>query len=78
MLRLKTAMAMPVESPEEREAKIAAVRAIYDSLSVGEDARAEIEKLTDEAMKAVDCLNPGKLRREMLARYAFALVGRTR
>ncbi len=78
MLRLKTAMAMPVGSPEEREAKIAAVRDIYDSLSVGEDARAEIEKLTDEAMKAVDCLNPGKLRREMLARYAFALVGRTR
>ena len=78
ILRLKAAMAMPVGSPEEREAKIAAVRGIYDSLSVGEDARAEIEKLTDEAMKAVDCLNPGKLRREMLARYASALVGRTR
>ena len=45
---------------------------------IGQFVKAEIEKLTDEAMKAVDCLNPGKLRREMLARYASALVGRTR
>lgn len=75
---LDKAMAMPVTDPVQRQAKIEAVRAIYDRLGVGDDARAEIERLTAEAMKAADRLNLGRVRREMLARYAGALVGRTR
>lgn len=77
-LRLKEAMAMPVDTLEQRQAKIAAVRCIYDELGVGDAAKAEIAKLTAEALHAAEGLSLGKVRFEMLRRYAESLVGRTK
>ncbi len=76
--RLKAAMNLPVETAVMRKAKIALVRGIYDELGVGEDAKAEISRLTAEALKAVEGLSLSKLRLETLKRYAESLVGRSR
>lgn len=76
--RLAEAMAMPVGTAEERQAKIAAVRGIYDELGVGEDAKKEISRLTACAMESVEKLELGKVKQEMLRRYADSLVGRTK
>jgi len=76
--RLSEAMAMPVDTPEQRQAKIAAVRGIYDELGVGDDAKAEISKLTAKGMCAAEKLNLSKVKHEMLRRYADNLVGRTK
>ena len=54
---LLKAMELPVETADEQAAKIAAVRAIYDAASVGEDARAEVRRLSDEALAAIDGLD---------------------
>lgn len=74
---LRTAMAMPVGTPEEKSAKIAAVRGIYDSLGVGESAKDEIRRLTSEALSSASEIGLNKVRYEMLRRYADSLVGRT-
>ena len=50
---LLKAMQLPVGTADERAAKIAAVRAIYDAASVGEDARAEVRRLNDKALEAI-------------------------
>ncbi len=50
---LLRAMELPVGTKDERAAKIAAVRAIYDAAGVGEDARAEVRRLSDEALAAI-------------------------
>lgn len=77
-LRLSEAMAMPVDSREQRSAKISAVRGIYDELGVGDAAKTEIARLTAGALRAVDGIHLGKVRLEMLKRYAESLVGRTK
>ena len=71
-------MAMPVETTEQKSAKIEAVKAIYDSLGVGEEAKQEIIRLNDRAM---DCiaklgLEPGKA--ALLENYAKKLIGRAK
>lgn len=75
---LLAAMDMPVETEEQRCAKVAAVKAIYDALGVGQDARDEISRLTGLAMDAVENLRVGKLRLEELRRFADSLVGRAK
>ena len=50
---LLKAMELPVGTADERAAKIAAVRAIYDATSVDADARAEVRRLSDRALGAV-------------------------
>lgn len=75
---LHRAMAMPVETPEERAAKVAAVKEIYVSLGVDQDAKAEIRRLTSLALDAASALGLSKVRFEMLRRYADSLVGRTK
>lgn len=70
------AMAMPVEAPEQRAAKISTVRAIYSRLGVGEDAQEEISRLTTLAMDSALRVNVGPVRIEMLRRFADSLVGR--
>jgi len=75
---LRTAMAMPVATEEQRKEKIAAVRGIYDVLGVGDDAKAEIRRLTSEALEAASRIGLTKVRYEMLKRYADSLVGRTK
>lgn len=72
------AFCAPASSEEEKAAKIASVKAIYDSLGVGEDARREVERYSAEAMKAVEELNLGAVRTESLRRFAEKLIGRTK
>ena len=67
---------MPVDTPEEKAAKIAAVKAIYTRLGVDEMAQNEIVSLTDDALQSIESLNLGKVRFEMLKRFADKLVGR--
>ena len=67
---------MPVDTPEEKAAKIVAVKSIYTRLGVDEMAQNEIVSLTDDALQSVESLNLGKVRFEMLKRFADKLVGR--
>ena len=80
---LLRAMELPVETADERAAKIAAVRAIYDAASVGEDARAEVRRLSDEALAAIDGLDaaiglPGTAAYGALRDFADRLVSRAK
>ena len=75
---LLEAMAMPASTDSEKEEKIARVKDIYVSLGIGEDAKAEIVRLHTRAMYSVEQLSLGKVRYEMLHRYADNLLGRTK
>lgn len=70
------AMSMPVDSDEQKAAKIHTVKDIYVRLGVDKMAQDEIVRLTDEAMASVEYLELGKVRSEMLKRFADKLVGR--
>ena len=74
--RFADALAMPVSTDEEKEAKIAAVKALYEEFGVEEEARQAIRQLHSQAMESVENLNLGKIRSEMLHRYADMLLGR--
>lgn len=70
------AMAMPVDTVEQKNAKISRVKGIYDRLGVGDDAKAEIARLHGNAMEYAEKLETGGIRYEMLHRYANNLLGR--
>lgn len=72
------AMKMPVDTAEQRAEKIAAVKAVYQRLGVGEDAREEVSRLTSLAMDAAQKLSVGSVRIEMLRRFADSLVSRAK
>lgn len=74
--RLAEALAMPISTDEEKADKIAAVKAVYGELGIGEEAIQEIQRLHSQAMESVGRLNLGKVRSEMLHRYADMLLGR--
>ena len=73
---LLEAMAMPVDTVEQKNAKISMVKGIYDRLGVGDDAKAEIARLHGNAMEYAEKLETGGIRYEMLHRYANNLLGR--
>ena len=73
---LLEAMAMPVDTVEQKNAKISRVKGIYDRLGVGDDAKAEIARLHGNAMEYAEKLETGGIRYEMLHRYANNLLGR--
>lgn len=75
---LDAAVAMPVGTATERGAKIAAVKAIYARLGVGEDARREVARLTALALSATRQLSVGPVRARMLRRFADSLVSRAK
>ena len=77
------AMELPVRTADERAAKIAAVRAIYDAAGVGEDARAEVRRLSDEALAAIAGIDasiglPGTAAFDRLRDFADRLVSRAK
>ncbi len=72
------AMGMPVGTDEEKEAKISTVKAIYDSLGVGEKAKQEIIRLHESAMGYARELNLSPEGFEMLHGYAAKLIGRSK
>ena len=75
---LLKAMAMPVETVEERCEKISAVKAIYDKLNVGEEAKQEIVRLHSMAMESVSQLGLSPEKASLLEDYAKKLIGRTK
>ncbi len=75
---LVAAMAMPAGCEEEKAAKIAAVKGIYDALGVGEKAKEEIVRLHESAMGYAQRLNLPAEAFEMLHGYAAKLIGRSK
>ncbi len=80
---LLKAMELPVGTADEQAAKIAAVRAIYDAAGVGDDARAEVRRLSDEALAAISGLDAalglsGTAAFDALRAFADRLVSRAK
>ena len=80
---LLQAMTLPVGTAGEQAAKIAAVRALYDAAGVGDDARAEVRRLSDEALDAIRGLDaviglPGTEAFDRLRDFAGRLVSRAK
>ena len=73
-----SAFALPADTPEQKSAKIAAVRDIYLACGVDADAQAEIVRFTDRALEAVSGIGFGPLKMEVLRRFAEKLVGRAK
>ncbi len=78
MKALEEAMMMPVESEEEKSAKIAAVKDIYARLGVEEEAKQEILRLHSSAMEYTSRLNLSAEGHEALHHYAGTLLGRNK
>ena len=75
---LKEAMEMPIESDDEKSAKIATVKALYAKLGVGEEAKHEIVRLHSSAMEYVSRLNLAPEGHAALHHYADTLLGRNK
>ena len=74
--RFAEALAMPVSTDAEKEAKITAVKNLYAELNIEQEAKEEIIRFHNQAMGYVEKLNLGKIKSEMLHRYADMLLGR--
>jgi geranylgeranyl diphosphate synthase type II len=74
---LEEAMAMPVETPKQKEAKINRVRGLYQELGVGKDAQVAILRLNAKALEAAYKSCDGA-RFEVLHHFADKLIGRTK
>ena len=74
---LEEALAMPAQTPEEKAAKIARVKAIYDSVGIPEAARKAIGDLSTRAIfKGTDARMGGD-GMQVLRDFAHSLIGRT-
>ncbi len=67
------AMELPAETPDQKAAKIAKVKAIYVACGVDKDAKAEIVRYSERAMEAVK-----DFQAEPLRDFAEKLVGRAK
>ena len=76
--QLLAAMEMPVETEEQKAAKIAAVKDIYGILGVGEEAKQEIVRLHSQAMEYIAQLGLEPEKAALLENYAKKLIGRTK
>jgi geranylgeranyl diphosphate synthase type II len=75
---LHQAMAMPLETEQEKAAKIAAVINIYEALDIREEAKQEIVRLHEQAMGYVSQLGLPEEAITPLRNYAAALIGRNK
>lgn len=66
------------ETPEEKAAKIARVKGMYDALGVAEDARAEIVRFSDKALREVSALGLDDARMAAIKEFTDSLVGRAK
>lgn len=66
------------ETPEEKAAKIARVKGMYDALGVAEDARAEIVRFSDKALREVSALGLDDARMAAIKEFTDSLVGRVK
>ena len=65
-------------TPEEKARKIAAVKEIYNSVNVGQDAKEEVIRFTDMALEAAAKANFGPEETGVLHDFAESLVGRAK
>ena len=75
---LLQAMEMPIETEQQKAAKIEKVIGIYNSLGVGEEAKEEIIRLHSQALAHISALNIEAEGAEALENYAKKLIGRTK
>ena len=75
---LLAAMAMPIETEQQKTAKIATVKDIYAVLEVGEEAKQEIIRLHGQAMGYISQLGIVPEKAALLENYAKKLIGRTK
>ena len=75
---LLAAMEMPMNTNEEKTAKIRAVKGIYDKLGIGEEAKQEIVRLHGQAMESVAALELPADAAALLHNYASKLIGRNK
>ena len=73
---LLSAMDMPMDSEADKQAKIEAVKRIYETLRVGEEAKQEIIRLHSQALGYVSQLGLAPEAETLLRSYAAALLGR--
>lgn len=76
--RLFDLMALPVDTQEQKDAKIAGVKAVYEELGVADDARSEVVRFSARATDALRDVHLGPIRIEALRRFADKLVGRAK
>ena len=75
---LYQAMDMPIETDEQKAAKIAAVIGIYETLGIKDEAKQEIINLHEQAMGYVAQLGVEEDAVAMLRNYATSLLGRNK
>ena len=75
---LYAAMDMPVETEDQKNAKIAEVIGIYEVLGIREEAKQEIVRLHEQAMSYVAQLELMPEKAALLENYAAALIGRNK
>ncbi|MCQ2176470.1 MAG: polyprenyl synthetase family protein [Bacteroidales bacterium] len=75
---LLSAMALPVDTREQKEFKIDTVKNLYSRLGVDEDAKAEILRFSDRALDAIHPLHLSPVRQEILKRFETKLIGRVK
>lgn len=68
----------PAESSEEKAAKIARIKKVYEELGVAEDAKQEVLRFTQKALEAAGKAHPTERNMEVLQRFAESLVGRAK
>ena len=73
---LLSAMDMPMDSEADKQAKVEAVKRIYETLRVGEEAKQEIIRLHSQALGYVSQLGLAPEAETLLRSYAAALLGR--
>ena len=76
--QLVSAMAMPIESEEQKNAKIKTVKDIYAVLGLEDEAKQEIVRLHTQAMAHIDALNLTEEKAATLHNYATTLIGRNK
>ena len=75
---LLAAMEMPMNTDEDKAAKIRAVKSIYDKFGIGEEAKQEIVRLHGQAMESVAALELPAEAATLLHNYASKLIGRNK
>ena len=75
---LYAAMDMPVETEDQKKAKIAEVIGIYEALGIRDEAKQEIVRLHEQAMDYVAQLGMPEEATAPLRSYAAALIGRNK
>ena len=75
---LLEAMDMPVETDEQRALKVAAVKAIYGTLGLEDEAKQEIKRLHEQALDSAAKLGLGEEAEAILQAYAAKLIGRSK